>query len=74
MSPFEHVARPMAKAEADLFVRDEYRWAEGEPDSLQGRWEPTGNKSYFLGNFNGWVQYRKIVPGEADILGAREAA
>jgi hypothetical protein len=26
-----------------------------------------------LGNVNGWVQHRKMIPGEEDILGYREA-
>jgi hypothetical protein len=25
-----------------------------------------------IGNFRGWVQYRKMIPGEADILGQAE--
>ena len=44
MSPFEHVATPMA-------------YGHG-PDN-------------FSGNFRGWVQYRKMIPNESDILGAR---
>ena len=24
----------------------------------------------FVGNFRGWIQYRKLIPGESDILGA----
>jgi len=64
MSPFEHVARPahltddllcMAKV-SDLMTRP-----NGEvfvPKDKQ--WH---------GNFRGWVQYRKTIPGESDMLG-----
>lgn len=30
-----------------------------------------GEHTHFLGNFNGWIQYRKLIPHEEDILGAR---
>jgi len=29
---------------------------------------------YYCGNYNGWTQHRKLVPGEADILGHRKEA
>lgn len=29
---------------------------------------------YYCGNYNGWVQHRKLVPGEADVLGYRATA
>lgn len=50
MSPFEHVARPMA--------------FEDLPDG----YDPGDQKEYFSGNFRGWVQYRKTIPGEEDML------
>lgn len=35
-------------------------------DQAHGR----DNKVTFIGNFRGWVQYRKTIPGEDDILGS----
>lgn len=57
MSPFEHVARPM-------HVSD-YRWVHRSDAGT-----PLVGAS-FCGNFRGWVQYRKTIPHEHDILGAR---
>jgi hypothetical protein len=31
------------------------------------KWVATGEIVHFLGNYNGWVQHRKMIPGEADI-------
>jgi thymidylate synthase ThyX len=51
-----------------------------DPDDLQDceAWDHDGRGVYqdgeythFLGNLNGWVQYRKQIPHEEDILGAR---
>jgi len=64
MSPFEHVARPMAV------------------DDVTREWNRTSGLvgfdaldidvcEHFSGNFRGWVQYRKTIAGEADILGSR---
>jgi len=55
LSPFEHVARPMTYEE----IKDHERGCE-----------PV-NSVPFSGNFRGWVQYRKVIPNEADILGQR---
>ena len=49
MSPTEHAARPMSSAELNRYGRD------GE-----GATQPP-----FCGNFRGWVQHRKEIPGEA---------
>jgi thymidylate synthase ThyX len=57
MSPFEHVARPMTFE--DLSSDEKAREV-----SLRGK---------FRGNFRGWVQYRKQIPNEHDILGAANA-
>lgn len=64
MSPLEHPCRPMTEEEHQLFERDELVW-NGE------RFVPTGKKTYYLGNVQGWVQLRKLIPHEADALGAR---
>jgi thymidylate synthase ThyX len=64
MSPFEHVASPMTSGD----IAD--RW-----DHIAGL---TGYRidvtEHFVGNFRGWVQYRKTISGESDIIGHREAA
>jgi thymidylate synthase ThyX len=54
MSPFEHVARPMQ--EEDF----------GDPQLGLEVWRKGGS---FCGNFRGWVQMRKLIPNEHDILG-----
>jgi thymidylate synthase ThyX len=64
MSPFEHVARPMS--DDDLFLRG------GIAGSVMD--EPEDGYSmarliYWCGNFRGWVQLRKTIPNEHDILG-----
>lgn len=59
MAPWEHVARPMAKT-----------WKDS--DLLHGiHPNDISPKHTFLGNFRGWVQLRKTIPGEADILAHR---
>lgn len=71
MAPWEHVARPMVDAEREIFRRDDWAmpadWPGGITDIFMP-WKKTGNKTYFLGNFNGWVQARKLIHGEQDIL------
>jgi thymidylate synthase ThyX len=66
MSPFEHVARPM-KPEGDEALQGGL--AGGSLEGC-GPYEPM-RMSYWCGNFRGWVQYRKLIPNERDILGAR---
>jgi thymidylate synthase ThyX len=60
MSPLEHPARPMTDYELKLFERPEYVF-DGE------RWYETGKLLHFCGNLDGWIQHRKMIPGEADI-------
>jgi thymidylate synthase ThyX len=62
MSPLEHPARPMNRTELELFARADKTW-----DAEAGHWGWLRTRSHFCGNFNGWVQLRKLVPGEADI-------
>lgn len=68
MAPYEHVARPMTHAERPIFARKEYI---AEPQGRGGfndlTWNPTGQHTHFLGNFNGWVQARKMIHGEWDV-------
>jgi len=61
MSPFEHVARPMTAKELELFKRPEYIWDENIEE-----WVQTGKFSCYLGNFNGWVQHRKLIVNESN--------
>lgn len=63
MSPLEHAARPMFGSELDLFSAPTLCAVDG---ALDGDWsKPT----YFCGNFQGWVQMRKLIPGEAVFRG-----
>jgi len=68
MSPFEHVARPMTEYELDLFKQPKIYW-DGVGWAYAGKEED--EYTHFLGNLNGFVQYRKMIPNEGDILGAR---
>lgn len=56
MSPFEHVARPMTETERRVYCTVKYSTGS--------------NIQPFLGNFCGWVQYRKTIHNEHDIKGA----
>lgn len=61
LSPFEHIARPI-----------DDMGEGGKPD--YGMWGP--ESAVFVGNFRGWVQFRKSFPNEdnfAAILAAQEA-
>lgn len=73
MSPLEHVARPMNEHERDVFYMPPIRWVPPQGEWKHGYWtrDDSRKPTYFLGNFNGWVQQRKLVPGEHDILGYR---
>lgn len=57
MSPFEHACRPMDPTELDLFAQPECIW-DGS------RFLRTGKIRHFLGNVEGWIQQRKMIPGE----------
>jgi thymidylate synthase ThyX len=63
MSPLEHPARPMTVSELLMFEQPHRVW-----DAGVGGWLMiSGRETHFLGNYNGWVQWRKLIPGEADI-------
>ncbi len=53
LSPFEHVARPMTKEEANKLMR--------KVPKSNFDFHP---KDVFNGNFRGWVQSRKLIPFE----------
>lgn len=56
-SPLEHAARPMREDEVDNWLGDNY---------------PRHPGNTWCGNLKGWVQHRKEIPGEEDILGYRK--
>ena len=62
MSPLEHPARPMTSEELKIFQAPELQFRAADAS-----WVHTGKFTFFLGNVQGWVQYRKLVPGESDI-------
>jgi thymidylate synthase ThyX len=63
MSPFEHVARP-ATAEDWKTALFPPLFADANRPGFS-----VNPVEQWHGNFRGWVQYRKTIPGEADILG-----
>jgi thymidylate synthase ThyX len=65
MSPFEHVARPMDEDEIEIFAQPKMVWNGQHFKHLSGEY------THFLGNVQGWVQYRKLIEHEEDILGER---
>lgn len=81
MSPFEHAARPMFDEEYSSFGRWDCLIEDGRRMALRGSQHVKpqrvrGNQRVvdavwgaFCGNFNGWIQHRKLIPREADILG-----
>ena len=65
MAPFEHVARPMTEKERDLFGTT--RWVAAPRGIFGDETEWIARETtYFLGNFNGWVQARKTLHAEHD--------
>lgn len=78
MAPYEHVCRPMHDDEREIFSRHEWvpnpkhktftQPKRGSGIRYSPRWLSTERKTRYLGNFNGWVQARKLIHGESDIL------
>lgn len=79
MSPFEHVARPMTRYEYDtLFAQKKVEWDEYGEAGPAWRWiglgrgngeNPASSDSdwlHFCGNYQGWIQERKLIPNEHD--------
>ena len=69
MSPFEHVARPLQYREAVVYTPPLAEIQLGETLGVS----PQNPALTYCGNFRGWVQYRKTIAGEQDILGSRGA-
>jgi thymidylate synthase ThyX len=78
MSPFEHAARPMTKQELDHYKRNRVVLDDGSQFDSRHDFKVGGYEDgktvvsvtpyYFCGNFNGWIQYRKSIPHEEDLL------
>lgn len=63
MSPLEHCARPMYPDEMELVKMPVMHPVQ---DAERGMVLTAGStSSYYCGNVEGWVQMRKLVPGEA---------
>ena len=72
MSPFEHVARPVEPDDLSLPKSPamvNWSMCTYEP-SAQYAEQPELSNIWF-GNLKGWVQYRKTIHGEADMLGVQ---
>jgi len=65
MSPLEHPARPMTPEELVVFARHKHEWWDGRG------FAHGDDLVYYLGNLNGWVQLRKLIPGEDVFVGER---
>lgn len=61
MSPYEHPARPMTDQEERRYLTVE------AADRLKDITKVPAKDAPFLGNFRGWVQHRKEIPGEEDM-------
>lgn len=67
MAPYEHVARPMTGEERSLFYKTQaFARPQGAGGFADVFWV-NGNPQRFCGNFNGWVQARKMIHGEWDV-------
>jgi thymidylate synthase ThyX len=85
MSPFEHVGRPAEPDDWKVPGRDGLlssqrgqRCIRYAPDLVvkdvgDGPYAWLAPELQWHGNFRGWVQHRKLISGEADILGHRQA-
>lgn len=64
MSPLEHGCRPMSSYELEIFTQKPYKVVNVDGSFvLEEDFE--GKPRHFLGNIEGWVQMRKLIPGEA---------
>lgn len=71
LSPFEHVARPVGDYlgtwDQDLWMARQERLL---PSDIGRVTRERAVKASWFGNLRGWVSARKLIPNEADILGA----
>lgn len=68
MAPLEHAARPMMTTDIVAAVG---KLTSVFTDTITSNLNPA---EHFSGNFRGWVQHRKTIAGEADILAHRKNA
>jgi len=83
LSPFEHVARPATYEDWHTRYDELVSSDVGNPvlyapqlevvDFGDGPYARLAPEHQWHGNFRGWVQYRKLIPNEADILGGADA-
>jgi thymidylate synthase ThyX len=67
MGPFEHVARPMNIVEYDeYFKQPMMRWDPVTQSFFRMHDDGRLLYTHFCGNFQGWVQQRKMIPYEED--------
>ena len=64
MSPFESVARPMTEKELNNYEIKNYIDKESHVQC--------NNTTFYCGNFNGWISYRKEIPYEWNVKGKIE--
>lgn len=63
MSPLEHAARPMYVEEKQLFTQPGIKVVNSDGRLVIEA--DRDNPTYYCGNVEGWVQYRKLIPGES---------
>lgn len=73
MAPLEHVARPISHEGGESVLLACSADTVPRVDIPGGRFVTVRERDLFVGNFRGWVQLRKTIPGEHDILGHRSA-
>jgi hypothetical protein len=66
-APLEHAARPMTASDV---VSNIFSLRGVFTDTIESNIDPA---EHFAGNFRGWVQFRKTITGEADILAHRSS-
>jgi thymidylate synthase ThyX len=66
MSPFEHAARPMTNDEYWIFCQRQSHWEENNKVCVHTIKEGAYIYTHYLGNVQGWIQYRKMIPNERD--------
>jgi thymidylate synthase ThyX len=68
MSPLEHAARPMNTVEYhDYFSQPKMLWYPEHGRFIQEQNAKGANVyTHFLGNYQGWIQYRKLINHEED--------
>lgn len=69
MSPFEHVARPATTSDSGIAMVRIGDVIEEDDDLGSYRW--ASPRDQWHGNFRGWVQKRKLIPNEHDMLASR---